>query len=42
MVGGQFYDLGAPPGEKAPGTHWIRGYVRPRADGTLTGIEPRS
>jgi hypothetical protein len=31
-VSGQLHALAAlPPGERAPGTHWIRGWVGPRA-----------
>jgi hypothetical protein len=36
-VSGQFHVLAAlPPGEIAPGTHWIGGWVGPRADWDAT------
>jgi hypothetical protein len=39
-VSGQFHAPAAlPPGESAPGTHWIGGWVGPRAD--VDAVEKR-
>jgi hypothetical protein len=40
-VGGQLHDPAAlPPGEEPPGTHWIAGWVGPRAPAGNPAVQP--